>query len=78
VVFLKKDCMEETLNYPFNQAQLELLKLFSRVKSEEELGELKRIIVEFYAKRLMDRADRIWDERGYTQEDMDRLANLPS
>lgn len=70
--------MEETLNYPFNQAQLELLKLFSRVKSEEELGELKRIIVEFYAKRLMDRADRIWDERGYTQEDMDRLANLPS
>jgi hypothetical protein len=68
----------ETLQTPLNKAQLELLKLFSRVKSEEELMDLKRLIVEFYAKPMMDRADKMCEERGYTQEDMEKLANLPS
>lgn len=68
----------ETLNGPLNKAQIDMLKLLSRIKTEEELLALKKVIVDFYAKRLMDRADKIWEERGYTQEDMDRLANLPS
>lgn len=70
--------MEETLSTPLNKAQLELLKLFSRVNSEEELRDLKRLFVQYYAKRLMDRADKIYEERGYTQEDLDRMANSPT
>lgn len=70
--------MEETLQTPLNKAQLDILKLLGRLKTEEELIELKKLIVDFYAKRLMDKADRIWEERGYTQDDVDRLANLPS
>jgi hypothetical protein len=68
----------ETLNYPLNKAQLELLKLFSRVKSEEELMDIKRLVTRYYAERLMKRVDQIWEERGYTQEDLDRIANSPS
>ena len=68
----------ETLNYPLNKAQLELLKLFSRVNSEEELLDIKRLITRYYAERAMDIADKLWDERGYTQDDMDRIANSPS
>lgn len=70
--------MEETLQWPLNKAQLDLLKLFSRVKSEEELLEIKRLVTQYYANRAMDRADELWDERGYTQGDMDRMANSPS
>jgi DNA primase len=77
VLFLKKVFME-TLQTPLNKAQLELLKIFGKIKTEEELNELKDVIVNYYAKRLMDRADKIWDERGYTSEDMDRIANQPS
>ncbi len=68
----------EVLQTPLNKAQLELLKLFSKIKSEEELTAVKDLIVNYYAQKLMDRADKIWDERGYTQEDMERLANTPS
>ena len=68
----------ETLNGPLNKAQIDILKLLSRIKTEDQLLELKKVIVDFYAKRLMDKADEIWEERGYTQEDMERLANLPS
>lgn len=68
----------EVLSSPLNAAQLELLKIFGKIKTEEELNELKDVIVNFYAQRLMNRADEIWEERGYTQDDMERLANLPS
>lgn len=68
----------ETLQTPLNKAQLELLKIFGKIKSEEELNELKDLIVNYYAQRLMDRVDKIWEERGYTEEDMERIANSPS
>ena len=68
----------ETLQMPLNKAQLELLKLFGKIKSEEELNELKDVIVDFYAQRLMDRVDKIYEERGYTEKDLEGIANSPS
>lgn len=62
--------MEETLQTPLNKAQLELLKLFSRVSDEKELTEIKDLIVQYYADKLTRETDRLWDERGYTQETM--------
>lgn len=61
----------ETLQTPLNKAQLELLKLFSRVTDEEELTEIKRLIGQYYANKAIKEADRLWEVRGYTQETMD-------
>ena len=61
----------DTLQTPLNKAQLELLKLFSKVNNEEELMEIKRLIGQYYANKATKEADRLWDERGYTQETMD-------
>ncbi len=61
-----------------SNAQLELLKLFSRQMSDSELTELKDHLVQFYAKRAMDEADRLWDERGYTQKTMDDWMKEPT
>ena len=60
----------EELNTPLNKAQLDLLKLFSRVKSEEELNEIKTIIGQYFANKATKEADRLWDERGFTQDTM--------
>ncbi|MBK8965550.1 MAG: hypothetical protein R3D58_21540 [Saprospiraceae bacterium] len=61
--------LEERLS----NAQLELLKLFTGDISEAELHLLKRILLRFRAEVLMDKADRIWEEKGWTDEDIKRL-----
>ncbi|HYV94691.1 MAG TPA: hypothetical protein VE978_23150 [Chitinophagales bacterium] len=52
--------------------QLELLKLFSRNISEEELLDIRRMLARYFMERAVDSADKIWDERGYSQELMEK------
>ena len=52
--------------------QLELLKVFSYQLPEEELSEMKQVLVEFFAKRLEKRASKIWNDKKYTQDDMEK------
>lgn len=66
------------LNYPLTNVQMELLKLFSTNMSDEEVIELKGVIARFYAEKATAEADRIWDEKGLTNEDMDKLLNQAS
>jgi hypothetical protein len=67
---------QEVLSVPLNNAQLELLKMFASSKSyeftEEDILEIKRFITRFWAKKLEEETDRVWEERNLTQEDMDR------
>ncbi len=63
------------LNYPLSNAQLELLKLFANDIPDEELIDLKRLIVKYYTKKLEEKATKIWEEKNWTDEDMDRLLN---
>lgn len=55
--------------------QLELLKLFSYQLHEEELIEIKQLLAKFFADRLKKRTSKIWKEKAYTQEDMDKWLN---
>lgn len=63
------------INNSLNPTQLEILKLFSRELAEEDLTEIKRLIVKYLAEKASKMADQIWQEKGWTNEDMDRLAN---
>ena len=65
----------EALKSPLTNLQLELLKLFAREVSEEDLLEIKRMLVKFFAEKAMDEADKIWEEKGWTDEDAERLSN---
>ena len=58
---------------PFSKAQLELLQLFSFDIPEEQYDVLKKILLRFKAEVLMDKADRIWDENGWTDVDIRRM-----
>jgi|GEM_PF-409821 len=66
---------QDVLSVPLNNAQLELLKILASAPSltEADWLRVKRTIVQILAERLAVETDRIWDERGYTQEDMDKL-----
>ena len=63
------------LNYPLSNAQIELMKLFSTNLSDIELAELKIVLTRFYADKATSEADRIWDEKGLTDQDMEKWLN---
>ena len=49
--------------------------MFSRMKSEEELKELKDVLSEYYFKKVEKRAAEIYKEKGWTQDTLDAMAN---
>lgn len=49
-----------------NDAQLEILKLFSHEQSEEDLQEIKSLLVAYLSDKVVREADRAFDERSYT------------
>jgi hypothetical protein len=67
--------MIASISTPFNNAQLELLKLFSNDLKEAELKELKQILLEFKFRRVTKMVDEIWDEKGWTEETMNMFLN---
>jgi hypothetical protein len=66
------------LKMPLNKAQIEILKLFSRPMSEEDLQEIKILLVKHLAEKLTHRVDDISKEKGYTQEDFNSWLNEPN
>ncbi|NBC58484.1 MAG: hypothetical protein GVY05_09415 [Bacteroidetes bacterium] len=56
-----------------NKSQLEILKLFSRELDDTDLKAIKKLIVQYLAKKLTVLADEKWDENNWNDEDMERL-----
>ena len=48
--------------------------MFSRELSEEDLIEIKRIFVKYLSEKAKKLADQVWEEKGWTNEDMERLS----
>ena len=46
--------------------------------SDEEILEIRRVLVEHMSKKLLAEVERIDAERGYTAEDYERMLNAPS
>jgi hypothetical protein len=59
----------------FNPIQLQLLQLFSRMQSEEELKEVQQLLSDFYFKKVEARASQLYKEKGWTQDTLDEMAN---
>ncbi len=56
---------------PLSDLQLELLKLYSTDVTADDLIEVKRLLGRYFGRKAVRAADRAWDERGLTDEDMD-------
>jgi hypothetical protein len=72
--------MEALASQPgrLNALQVSLLRLFDRGMTDEQVLELKRVLVRHYGAQLREEVERITDERGYTQADFDRMLSEPS
>lgn len=51
--------------------QMELLKLFAREAQESELLEIKRMLADYFARKMTARTNNVWQEQGLTDEKMD-------
>lgn len=58
---------------PLSNVQAELLKLFSAEIPEIHLLELKKVMAKFLLDKARDRADDIWDKKGYTDEKLQQI-----
>ena len=60
----------------FNPAQLYLLRLFSRIKSDEELNDIKQLVSDYYAKRLDQLTQKMWETGELDQKRLDEINEM--
>ena len=61
--------METNVKLPLTNLQLELLKLFSNPVSNDELLEIKDLLVQYFANKAMDLADEVWKNNKWNEKD---------
>jgi hypothetical protein len=57
---------------PLTNLQMELLQLYSLKLSDNELLQVKEVLARYFAGRLGQHVDQLWQERGLTADDMER------
>ncbi|KAF2511324.1 hypothetical protein [Flavobacterium foetidum] len=65
--------MQSVLKQPFTNVQLELLKTFSHQLSEKDLIDLKQTLALFFSERLINQADKIWDDKKWDDKTVDDM-----
>ena len=53
----------------------ELLKLYAREVSEEELLEIRQLLANYFAKTAIVNADKVWDKNEYDEDWVNRMLN---
>lgn len=57
---------------PLTNLQMELLQLYSLKLSDNELLQVKEVLARYFAGRLGQYVDQLWQEQGLTVDDMER------
>ena len=57
---------------PLNETQLEILKLFSHEQSEQDLQEIKSLLVTYLSEKVVREADKAFEGRNYTDAVFDK------
>ena len=60
----------------FNPAQLYLLNVFSTIKSDEELNDIKQLISDYYAQKLDKLAEKMWESGELDQKRLDEINQM--
>ena len=65
--------MEPTV---FNPVQIHLLKMFQRKKSEADLLEVKKVLSDYYAKKLDAQLEKMWESGELDQKRLDEKQQI--
>ena len=55
--------------------QLELLKIYSFNPDEEDLTNIKKLLADYFAKKLVNRVDQSVQEKDVTERDLEKWLN---
>jgi len=55
--------------------QIESLKLFQYNLSDKQLSEIRNMLAKCFAQATTDEMDKLWDEKGWTNDTMNEWAN---
>lgn len=58
-----------------NSIQLHLLKVFEKNTNENDLLEIKALLSKYYAQKVDEESDRIWEEKGLDDSTINELLN---
>ena len=58
---------------PLNEAQMSVLRLLGHMKTVEEVQELHKVISDYYARKIDEAMDQLWDSGEWSQEKIDAL-----
>ncbi len=67
--------METAVKQPLTSLQLELLKMFSRDIAETDLLEIKKLLIQYFAQKAMDLADKVWEQNNWNEKDEIKFLN---
>lgn len=56
-----------------NEAQLGILRLLGRMKTVEQVNELRQVIANYYAQKATEEMDRLWDLGEWNEEKNERI-----
>lgn len=58
-----------------NAVQMHLLKMFARPMDEQDLKAIKSLLSNYYAQKVDAESEKLWNEKGMTQQSIDDLLN---
>ena len=56
-----------------NAVQMHLLKMFARPMNEQDLIAIKGLLSEYYAQKVDAESEKLWEEKGMSQQSIDDL-----
>lgn len=64
--------MDTVLSPPLSNLQVELLRLYTTNVSNDDLVAIKQLLNDFFSEKATHTADKVWNERGYSNETMEQ------
>lgn len=55
--------------------QVELLKLYAHNVSDNELQDIKKMLAEYFARKVDEEMDQLWEEKGWDEQTIESWKN---
>lgn len=59
----------------FTNLQLELLRVFTRQVSDDDIIAIRKMLVQYFAEKAMNLADQVWEKNNWTEQDAQSMMN---
>jgi hypothetical protein len=59
----------------FTNLQLELLRVFARQVSDEDIQAIRKMLAQYFAIKAMNLADQVWEKNNWTEQDAFNMMN---